>query len=387
MKPGYLFISNETKGTIENEMSLAPYHTGSFDAASIYAANHLGFKIYRGINRIKADKIVGVDYEMHFYNQHIYRSVFDFYNNLIAYRNLKKFLHTHTDIKLLHCNTPIGGVIGRICGHKAGLKVIYMAHGFHFFKGAPIFNRTVFKWIEQILARLSDAIITINKEDFIAAQKFHLKPHGRVYYVPGVGVNTKLYDNVNVDKDAKLHKLGLPVNTKVGLVVGDLNNNKNVETLIKSLPATSGNFHIVICGVGPNEKSLKKLADNLNVSNRVHFLGYRNDMKELYAISDMFLFASKREGLPRSTMEAMCVGLPCVVSRIRGNIDLIQNELGGYLVNPMDYVGFAKAINYLIENPIIAKQMGEYNKLQIKKFDIEIVKQRIVEIYEDVLSR
>lgn len=384
-KKGYLFISNGRVLPREQELSLEPVKTSSFEAPAMYAADQLGLKLYMGVNRDYAEQLKGVDYNISFYNQHIYRNIFGIKDIIIGYKNLCNFLESHQDIGVIHCNTPIGGVLGRICGKKYNKKVIYTAHGFHFFKGAPLVNRTIFKWIEEWMAHYSDAIITINKEDYEAAQKLHLKSGGKAYYIPGVGVDLNAYDGVVVDKTLKFNEIGLPDNAKVGIVVGDLNDNKNVSTLIKAIPNTPKSFHIIICGIGPNEDSLKKLTGKLNVAERVHFLGFRKDVKELYAISDIFLFASKREGLPRSTMEAMCMQLPCIVSRIRGNIDLIDEGHGGYLIAPTDIEGYAEAINKVLSDKVLANSMGKYNRDKVELFSLDVVKTEMVKVFNKVI--
>ncbi len=386
MKKGYLFIANGRIVPREQELSLAPVRTGSFEASAMYAAEQLGFKLYMGINHNYADQLKCIDYDITFYNQHIYRNIWGIKDIWIGYKKLCSFLEMHPDIYVIHCNTPIGGFLGRICGHKYKKKVIYTAHGFHFFKGGSFVNRTIFKWIEEWMAHYSDAIITINKEDFTAAKKFHYKKGGKAYYVPGVGVCTTTCENIIVDKVVKFKEIGLPEDVNVGIIVGDLNDNKNVETLIKALPLTPSFFHVIICGLGSNEKSLKKLVDDEKLTERVHFLGYRTDVKELYAISDLFLLASKREGLPRSTMEAMCMGLPCIVSKIRGNVDLIDEGYGGYLIAPLDFQGFACAINKLLKDKVHAKLLGEYNRTKVKGFDIKIVNQIMIKTFTEILE-
>lgn len=383
---GYLFISNSTKPTLKMEESLEPIAINSFGLAAFHAAKTLGFKLYCGVNLIYPEKVKCTNYDITFYNQHIYRNIFAFRDNYKGYKNCCDFLKTHPDIEVIHCNTPIGGVIGRLCGRKFHKKVIYTAHGFHFYKGAPLMNRTVFKCIEWWMARYTDALITINKEDYEAAKRFKLKPGGKVFYVPGVGVdiqNIIQYDETY--RNMKRECLGIRPDDFVCIIVGDLNDNKNVGTLIDALAKCSPQVHYLVCGLGPNEGKLKERAEQLGVADRCHFLGYRTDIKQLYLASDVFLFASKREGLPRSTMEAMCAGLPCVVSKIRGNVDLIDDREGGILINPMDVDGFADAINELARLPVLREKYGEYNKEKIKNFDINIVKAQMVDIYKEVL--
>ena len=382
---GYLFIANGRIISKEYEDSLEPIRISSFEMPCIWAANELGYNLYMGINRTYASQLKCEDYNITYYNQHIYRNIFDFKTIWIGYKNLCVFLESHPDIEVIHCNTPIGGVLGRICGKKYGKKVIYMAHGFHFYKGAPLVNRILFMFIEKWMAHKTDCLITINQEDYEAALKFKLNKDGRVFKVRGVGIDLKSFDNINIDVNKKRKELNLPSDAIIGIVVGDLNANKNVETIIKALSKAESNIHLLICGFGPLEEKLKLYARERNIEERCHFLGYRNDVKELYKISDMFIFASQREGLPRSTMEAMLAGLPCIVSKIRGNVDLIDEGKGGRLIGPKDYKSFAEAMTELAGNSELRKQYGEYNQERIKLFDIEVVKRQMLEIYKEVI--
>lgn len=384
MQTGYLFIANGRDVPLEQYQSKDPIKTGSFEGSAMSAADQMGWKLYMGINKQYAEQLKGVDYDITFYDQYIYRSIFDVKRNWIAYRRLCKMLEAHPDIEVIHCNTPIGGVLGRICGHKYQKKVIYTAHGFHFYKGAPLVNRTIFKWIEQWMARYTDILITINQEDFEVAQKMHLKKGGKVVYIPGIGIDTAMYDNVVVDASKKKAEIGVPADANLCLGVGDLNDNKNVVTMVKAIAKTAPSVHLALCGFGPLEQQLRQLCIDLNVVDRVHFLGYRTDVKELYKASDFLFMASKREGLPRTTMEAMCAGIPCICSKIRGNTDLIDEGKGGYLVAPLDADGFADAISRIINNPEKAKAMGEYNLEKVRAFDIEVVKKIMCNLFEEL---
>lgn len=383
-RSGFLYIANGRVVPKEQEDSLKPFRTTSFEAPCMWAASQLGMKLYMGINRTYAPELKSVDYDITFYNQHIYRNIFDIKTIKMGYDHLCGFLESHPDISVIHCNTPIGGVLGRICGKKYGKKVIYMAHGFHFFKGAPLLNRTIFKGIEKWMARKTDCLITINQEDYEAAQKFKLNKGGKVFKVNGVGVDLNSFDGIPVNVKEKRESLGLPEDAVVGIVVGDLNENKNVKTIIRALPLVDGNIHIIICGFGPLEVALKKVAKDLGVDNRCHFLGFRTDVKELYLASDIFIFASKREGLPRSTMEAMLAGLPCVVSKIRGNVDLIDEGKGGLFFSPKDYKHLAEKINLLASDERLRGEYGRYNQERIKQYDIEVVKKQMLEIYKEI---
>lgn len=383
---GYLFISNGSKPTGEERADRSPVRLNFFSIPCVEAARDMGYDLHMGINRDKPEELTAVGYDVRFYDSHTYRSIFALRDNWKAYKNTCSYLRKHPEIEVIHCNTPIGGVVGRICGHKFGCKVIYTAHGFHFYKGAPLFNRTVLKWIEKWLAHYTDAIITINQEDFEAAQKFKLKNGGKVFKVPGVGVSTTKYTTIK-DKNQILLELGIPKDSFVCICMGDIVKRKNYLTAIQSIGKSGNNkVHYLICGRGPEMNILKTVAKSLRVEDQIHFLGFRSDIKDLLAVSDVFLFSSLQEGLPRSTMEAMAAGLPCIVSDIRGNRDLIDEGKGGYLVSPTDADGFATAIENLMANPDKAKTMSHWNLNRIKDFDVDIVRKRIKEIYRELLQ-
>ena len=373
-----LFISN-----ISNKIT-------SFATASICASKKMGFDFQHTANWSGAEKGQierdEAEYGIKIHNVPISRSPFS-KSNITAYKQIKKLI-SDENIDFIHCNTPVGGLIGRLAGKKYKVpKVIYTAHGFHFYKGAPLFNRTVLKWAEKWMARYTDAIITMNKEDYESAKKFKLRGDGKVYLVHGVGIDLSLYDNIEVNREEKRAELGLKETDVAFISMGDLIARKNYSVAIKALAkAGNENAQYFICGKGPLEAELKELAKNLGVENQVHFLGFRTDIKELLVAADVFLFTTLQEGLPRSMMEAMASGLPCIVSKIRGNVDLMEDGTGGYLCGSTDVESFAKSITELTENSELRKKMSEYNLEHIKEFDISVVEKEIEDIYNEVLG-
>lgn len=206
--------------------------------------------------------------------------------------------------------------------------------------------------------------------------------------MPGVGVDTKYYQ-CDEKKYSKFRK-ELKINDDDILLIsmGDLIKRKNYVTAIKSVAKVKNSkIHYVICGDGPERENLEKLAIQLKLDKRIHFLGFRTDIKELLAISDIFLFTTLQEGLPRSMMEAMSSGLPCIASKIRGVTDLIDNGHGGYLCNAVDEDEFAKYINILSDNCYIRKEMGKNNLRKIEKFDTKNIINIMNEIYLNEIAR
>jgi glycosyltransferase EpsD len=282
---------------------------------------------------------------------------------------------------VIHCHTPVGGVVGRLAARKArkkGTRVIYTAHGFHFYKGAPIKNWLLYYPVERICSHLTDILITINKEDFALAQK---KMKAKcVEYVPGVGVDLEKFSKLTFDKAAKRRELGIPEDAVLLLSVGELNENKNHETVIRAI--ADMDVYYIIAGKGDLQKHLQNVIDMLGARDRVKLLGYRCDVDELYKVADIFAFPSFREGLPVSVMEAMAAGVPVVASRIRGNVDLIQDGINGFLCDPSNAHSFADRIRMLLTNDALANSFSERSKEKIKKYDIENVLREAQEIYK-----
>ncbi len=308
--------------------------------------------------------------------------------NIKAYKQLKCLVETEK-YDFIHCNTPIGGVLGRLIGEKCNVeKVIYQAHGFHFYKGAPKINWLVYYPVEKWLAHYTDALITINSEDFeLAKAKFKLRKNGKVYYVPGVGIDTSQYNLSEKSREEKRRELGLGEDDVALISMGDLIERKNYATAICSISETNDpKLQYFICGKGPEEENLKELAESLGVTKQIHFLDFRSDIKELLVAADIFLFTTKQEGLPRSMMEAMASGLPCIASKIRGNTDLLDGTEGGFLCETTDTAAYAEKLKLLANDKDLREVMGKNNLIAIQKFSTETVNEELRKVYEAEFS-
>ncbi len=367
-----LFISN-----ITNKIT-------NFSLPSIVASQDLGYEFHLAAN-LENFKDDTSKYGIKTHHIDLVRNPFS-PKNVRAYQQMISLLKQEK-FDVIHCNTPIGGILGRVCGNRLEVpKIIYTAHGFHFYKGGPFVKNSIFKFAENYLARYTDTIITMNEEDYLAAQRFKLKNKGSTYYVPGVGVDSKKYVISNSNEKEIRQSLGLKEDSVILIAMGDLIKRKNYSASIKSIAkANNPNLHFIICGKGPELENLKKQAEELGVGNQIHFLGFRTDIKELLAISDIFLFTTYQEGLPRSMMEAMASGLPCIASKVRGNVDLINSGEGGYLCEINDIEQLSFAINTLAEDANLRKKMGLHNLDIIRKFDIENIKLEMSKIYSKEL--
>lgn len=305
--------------------------------------------------------------------------------NFKAFFQIKRIIEDE-EIDVVECSTPIGGTLARLAAWHCGIKkVIYVAHGFLFFKGSPAISHAIYKFHEKMLAKITDTLVTITEEDFEEAKKFKIRGGRQPYRIHGAGVIVGV--KVVIDKKEKRKELGLPDNCIAMISAGDLNSNKNNEIVIKALGVLHDNsIHYLVCGLGDKMDYLKQLSQKLNISSNIHFLGYRTDMPELLSCSDIFVMPSFREGVPRSLLEAMDLGLPCVGSDTRGIRDLIENGKGGFICHPKKETEFAKAIKSLAKDDGQRKLFGEYNKGKSKKYSSEVVWKETVEIYQEALN-
>lgn len=310
------------------------------------------------------------------------RSIFDVKNIVKSYINIKNDIEMNK-YELIHCHSPIGSVIARFAARRSrkkyGTKVIYTAHGFHFFKGAPFINWMVFFPLEWLCSFFTDVLITINKEDYSFAKK-HMRAK-KIEYIPGVGIDTEKIESIAVNREEKRKELGIDGNRFVVLSVGELNDNKNHETIIKAIAKLDrSDISYIICGRGEKEEYLKNLARELGVDLRL--LGFRNDITEICKCSDIFAFPSKREGLGLAALEAMASGLPVVGSHIHGIADYLFDDRTGFGCRPTDADVFSKNILNLIENENLRKNIGRNNIEEVLKFDIKNVSQLMKKIYD-----
>ena len=313
------------------------------------------------------------------------RNVLMVTENLKAYRQTRRLVKQH-HYDLIHSHSPIGGLMSRIAARdmrKSGTKVIYTAHGFHFFKGAPMKNWLIFYPIEKFCSRWTDVLVTITHEDYQLAQK---KMDARkVVYVSGVGINTAKFmpgDEYETIRNDKRKEFGIGDDDILMLSVGELNKNKNHEVVLRAMAALGDKrIKYIIAGRGALNDYLNDLAIKLGVADHVQLLGFRTDVLELFKAADVFVHPSFREGLSVAVMEAMASGLPVICSKIRGNTDLIDEGKGGYLFNPADYRKMKDVLAKTIAGCDI-KALGAYNIKKIKQSDVSVVLETMKDLYK-----
>lgn len=328
------------------------------------------------------DKFIDIPFERSPYSK----------GNISAYKALKAVIY-NGQYNIIHCHTPMAAALTRLAARKMrknGLTVIYTAHGFHFFRGAPLLGWLLYYPAEKFLSRFTDIIITINKEDFLSITDLNFKCKDS-YIVPGVGVNTESVIDSNDETKKKLRKsYGYSDNDFILFYAAEFIKRKNHRLIIEQLPSLSKkipNIKILLAGRGELLVEMKKLAEHLGVNRYVDFLGYRRDIPELVAMSDVGVSSSLQEGLGITVAEDMFAGLPVVVSYDRGHKEMVIDGFNGYFFDINKPEQFSDKIYELYKYPEKRILMGLNAKKSIQKFSIENALAAHISIYKSVIEK
>lgn len=302
--------------------------------------------------------------------------------NFKGYKDMKKVINSG-NYDIIWTNEPVMGLATRLAARKArknGTKVLYMVHGFHFYKGVPKLNWLIYYPIERFASHFCDTIVTINKEDFEIAQRLHSPS---IKYIHGIGVDTS-----RLHTDERSHnirqEIGLSDDSFLVLSVGELLPQKNQQVIIKALGKLyDSNVHYILCGKGKLLHELLALAKENGVEKQVHFLGYRKDVLNIYGQADLLAFPSRREGLGLAALEAMYCGLPLISSNNRGSRDYMKNGKTGFMYNPDDADGFASGILKLKDDTELRKKMAANNREAVIPFCLKNVKDEVLNLFEE----
>lgn len=297
-------------------------------------------------------------------------------NNIHAYFQLKRLIKQNK-YDIIFCHEPVGGAMGRILGHFSNVKVIYMAHGFHFYKGAPKSSK-IYYVVEKLLSRWTDTLITINHEDYEASLQFHAKKNLKL---PGIGVDVSKFKYAPCPTYLR-DEFCLTDEDVIVLSVGELIPRKNHKVVISAMALLDDHFHYFIAGEGSEKKNLVSQIKRLHLGNRVHFLGFRKDINQLCNSADIFVMPSLQEGLSVALMEAMACGKPIIASRIRGNTDLIIENSGGFLVSTCVAEEYANRLKEIHENKTMARKMSSFNMKHVRLFDAKTVTSYLLQIVQ-----
>lgn len=305
-------------------------------------------------------------------------------DNIKAYKELRGIIDKGS-YDVIHCNTPMGGIVTRLAAQKArktGTTLIYTAHGFHFYEGAPKKNWLVFYPIEKFFSRLTDKLVTITQEDYnLANREFHCE----VYRIHGVGVDERRYFPADDQMKSEIRKeLGYTDDEKLILCIGELLPNKNqemairmMEKLVKDIPEAK----LLIAGNGPERESLESLTIELGLEGHVVLLDYCTYLEKYQKAVDLGVSCSKREGLPLNVVESMLNKNPVVVSKNRGHRELVCHEENGYLVAVNDIQRMYEYSKKLLLDEEHREKMGAQAANFAQEFNFTYVKEELKKVY------
>ncbi len=309
--------------------------------------------------------------------------------NFTAYRELKALL-TQERFDLIHVHTPMAAWLGRLAAKRAGQgPVLYTAHGFHFYKGAPWPYWLFYYPAERLAKRWTDGLIVMNKEDFERAKQMGFEEGKNLFLVHGVGVDLKRFASENTNGDQVRKELVIKPSDIVITYVAEFTPTKNHPWLLKvwsRVAAEENNAHLLLVGEGKRKTGLEKSVARESMA-RVKFLGFRKDVPDILAATDIVVHPSRREGLPRGVMEAMAAGKPVVATDVRGSRDLVEHEVTGLLVKLGDTQGLADALLRLIRDPELRTRMGQAGQEKIQAYSLDRVLEEMRAIYARYLNK
>lgn len=377
-----------------------------FNLPNIRLIQELGYEVHVACNFLKGNtcdqrKLEGLQKKLRRMHVAVHpwncpRSVCSVMGCIQAYRSLLELMQEQR-FSWVHCQSPVGGALARLAAHRAQVRVIYTAHGFHFYKGAPLLNWLLYYPAEKLLAHWTDVLVTVNREDYQLAKQ-SLKAR-KVCYIPGIGIDTRKFAGHRraAERAELCRRFRIPEDAAILLSVGELSKRKNHLAVLRTIARMPDqNIYYLVCGQGKLKNKLLLQAGMLGIRNRVRLAGFQKDVGRMYRNADIFVFPSIQEGLPAALMEAMAAGMACVVSDIRGNRDLID-DAGGirFALKPHSQKALTKgvsakgrrtvtlmdALELLCRDERLRREFGAYNRQKIKSYDWKRVGARMRQIY------
>lgn len=316
------------------------------------------------------------------------RNPFDPRNLLSAPKTIREIIIS-AEYDIVHVHTPVAAFVTRFAlkdlRHHLKTKIIYTAHGFHFYKGGNLLKNIAFINLEKLASKWTDYIVTINQEDRAAVIEHGLVELDHTRYMPGIGVNLRDNDRDTIPEAAVTkirQELDISESTPLLLSLAEFNPNKrHADTINAFAKLARTDVHLALASTGPLLQKMQQLAAELGVASRVHFLGWRSDIPVLMKTANANILVSAREGLPRSVMESLAAELPTIGTNIRGTQDLLT---GGYglLIDVGDVVGLTTAMTWILDRPQEAKDMAKRGRAHVAAYDLN----QIIRLHEELYT-
>jgi glycosyltransferase involved in cell wall biosynthesis len=297
-----------------------------------------------------------------------------------------------TEYDIIHVHTPVAAFVTRYAlkGLKQRrLQVIYTAHGFHFHPQGKAWKNAIFLQLEKMAGRWTDYLVTINQEDYAAAQRHQLLPSDRIRYMPGIGVDLDYYHPQLVkagDVEKVRAELGLQPDTPLFLSVAEFTPRKHHRDMLQALARLARpDVHLALAGDGRLFQEMQQLATELGIAKQVHFLGKRRDIPALMKASLATMLVSEQEGLPRSVMESLALEVAVIGTKIRGIQELLEDGCG-LLVAVGQVEQLAEAMVWALAHPDQIHIMGKKGRDRMAPFALPAIVKLYEELYTEAIS-
>ena len=319
------------------------------------------------------------------------RSMRDVFGHVRGARRIRRILSAGYEI--VHVHTPIAAFVTRAVIRtlppSGRPKVVYTAHGFHFHRHGHRATNALFLLIERVGGRWTDRLVVINDDDHEAALRHRIVPPRNLVRMPGIGLDTSLYVRSRVDpvELARIRTdLGILAGAPIFTVVGELNRNKRPTDAVRALARMNHrDAHLVFVGDGRDRGHLCDVAARIGVRDRVHTVGFVTDVQPFVAIATALVMTSRREGLARSIMEALCLEVPVLATDARGNRELVDAD--GIIVPIGDVNSLARGMDWLIEHPEEMRAMGQHGRARmVGTYDVRTLTLRHERLYAELLG-
>jgi len=299
------------------------------------------------------------------------------------------------NIDMLVCHSPLGAGVGRIAGKLAGVPCcIYFAHGLPCAPGQNKLKWCLWFWIEKCLARVTDAVLVMNRYDQELSERRLMKSPDQVWRVPGMGIDLKRFRSAcsQAERKALANELGVSEQATFVLCVSYLIPAKGIYVFFQAaqmICSVREDVVFLIAGDGPHESALETTAYATGLGDRFHVLGWRNDIDRLMRVCDIFTLPTYYfEGLPVSILEAMACRKPVVATQHRGCEDAVVQGETGWLVPKRHAAALAKALLRCIMDKPMCQRLGEAGRQRVEaEFELDRCTRLIADAIDKVCVR
>lgn len=310
-----------------------------------------------------------------------------------ARQRLRGFLRAQT-FDIVHSHCSFGGIIGNAVATKSGPHVIYTQHGFYVHDGLGPLTRRAWLRLEKTGLQPADHVLCVSRAEQELAQTLGVGPPAKFIHIPGAGIDISQFDLAEdsrlAQRQAIRDSLDIGQDDTVLLTVSRLTHDKGYREMIKAsrmLLDGGHRFVFLAAGSGKDESAIRRAIEQAGVERAFRLLGWRDDVPNLYSAADIFVFASHREGLPISPIEAMASGLPVVLSDIPGCREEVEDGKSGLIFRTRDAKALAGCLTELLAEPERRRQLGAAARRRAEAFDIGKVLERQVNLYREIAGQ